>query len=81
MVICAPRSVARDPRDEHRESCLCSSELDLGVATTLQRNQMRTGKIAYATNGKFVLNRKLLLLCFQRGARQSDDFAGFICIE
>jgi hypothetical protein len=42
---------------------------------------MRTGKIAYATNGKFVLNRKLLLLYFQQGARQNDDFVGFICIE
>jgi hypothetical protein len=48
---------------------------------------MRTGKIArrggqaYATNGKFVLNRKLFLLCFQQSSRQNDDFAGFICIE
>jgi hypothetical protein len=48
---------------------------------------MRIGKIArrggqaYATNGKFVLNRKLLLLCFQHGSRQNVDFVGFICTE
>jgi hypothetical protein len=79
--------VAGDPRDEHRQSCLCSSELDLGVGATPKRNQMRTGKIArdggqaYATNGKFVLNRKLFLLCFQQSSRLNDDFVGFICME
>jgi hypothetical protein len=47
----------------------------------------RTGKIARhggqacATKGKIVLNRKSLLLCFQRGFHQDDDFVSFICIE
>jgi len=30
---------------------------------------------------KFVLNRKLFLLCFQQRHHQNIDFAGFICIE
>jgi hypothetical protein len=47
----------------------------------------RTGKIARhggqacATKGKIVLNRKSLLLCFQRSSQPNGDFAGFICIE
>jgi hypothetical protein len=40
-----------------------------------------TGKIAHATGGKFVLNRKLFLLCFHQRSDQDDDFVGFICIE
>jgi hypothetical protein len=36
---------------------------------------------AYATNGKFVSNRKLFLLCFQQSSQRNDDSGSFICIE
>jgi len=45
------------------------------------RKPKSTGKIAYATNGKFVLNRKLFLLCFHQSSYQGDDSVRFICIE
>ena len=31
--------------------------------------------------GKFVLNRKSFLLCFQQTPQRNGDFEGFICIE
>jgi hypothetical protein len=40
-----------------------------------------TGGIAYATQGKFVSNRKLFLLCFHWEANEDGDFVRFICIE
>jgi hypothetical protein len=36
---------------------------------------------AYVAKGKFVLNRKSFLLCFQQRPQGNDDFTGFICIE
>jgi len=36
---------------------------------------------ACVTIGEFVLNRKLFVLCFQRGSHPDDVFLGFICIE
>jgi hypothetical protein len=51
-----------------------------GLPAAGTQDCLRGGQ-AYASEGKFVSNRKLFVLCFQQSAHQDDDFVSFICIE